>query len=53
VTLLEPVNVDDLRQKVAALLAAASSRANAAEALNLRPLIEELTICSSILPSLR
>ena len=48
VTLLEPEDLDNLRQRIAALLAAASlSRERRGKRYDLRPLIEELTICSS------
>jgi radical SAM-linked protein len=54
VTLLEPADLDDLRQKIAALLGAASlSRERRGKGYDLRPLIEELTICASDPPMLQ
>ena len=54
VTLLEPVNLDDLRPKIAALLAAAAlSRDRRGKRYDLRPLIEELTVCPADPPMLQ
>jgi radical SAM-linked protein len=54
VALLEPVDLDDLRQQIAALMAAASlSRERRGKRYDLRPLIDELTLRPSDPPILQ